>query len=82
MTPLAVVTTSPGLAPSTLPPRSTARSTITEPGFIDSTIDFEMSFGAGRPGMSAVVITMSCLAMCAATSAACLAWYSFDISLA
>jgi len=42
----------------------------------------ETSFGAGRPGISAVVMTMSCLAMCSAVSAACLAWYSFDISLA
>ena len=29
--------------------------------------------GAGRPGMSAVVITMSCFLICSATSAACLA---------
>src|SRR3981081_2490054 len=33
--------TSPALAPSTLPPRSTARSTSTEPGFID--------FSGGEP---------------------------------
>ena len=31
------------------------------------------SFGAGRPGISAVVMTMSCFAMCEATSAACFA---------
>ena len=31
------------------------------------------STGALRPGMSAVVITMSCFLMCSATSAACLA---------
>ena len=30
--------------------------------------------GAGRPGMRAVVMTMSCLAMCAATSVACFSW--------
>ncbi len=53
-----------------------------EPGFIEATIAAETSFGAGRPGISAVVMTMSCLAMCSAVSAACLAWYSFDISLA
>ena len=34
------------------------------------------------PGISAVVMTMSCLAMWAATSSACFAWYSADISLA
>ena len=64
------------MAPSTLPPRSTARSTSTEPGFIEATIAAVTSFGAGRPGISAVVMTMSCLAMCSAVSAACLAWYS------
>jgi hypothetical protein len=41
-----------------LPPRSAARSTITEPGFMLSTIARVTSFGAGRPGMSAVVMTM------------------------
>ena len=34
------------------------------------------STGALRPGISAVVMTMSCFLMCSATSAACLAWYS------
>ena len=72
LTPLAIVATLPGIAPSTLPPRSTARSTITEPGFIEATIAAETSRGAGRPGISAVVMTMSCLAMCSAVSAACL----------
>ena len=37
---------------------------------------------AGLPGMSAVVITISCLAMCAETSSACAALYSSDISVA
>ena len=32
-----------------------------------------ISFGAGRPGISAVVMTMSCLAMWLAVSSACLA---------
>jgi hypothetical protein len=36
-----------------------AMSTITEPGFIDATISAVISRGAGRPGMSAVVMTMS-----------------------
>ena len=44
---------------------------MTEPGFIDFTISSEMSFGAGRPGMSAVVMTMSCFFMVSAISAAC-----------
>src|SRR5690349_20952678 len=73
--PPSVSTTSPGLAPSTLPPRSTARSTSTEPGFIDFTMSAETSFGAGRPGISAVVMTMSCFLMCSAASAACLAFF-------
>ena len=34
-------------------------------------MSFEISRGAGRPGMSAVVMTMSCFLMCSATSAAC-----------
>ena len=74
VTPLGVVITSPGLVNSTLPPRSAARSTITEPGCIDSTIALLTSFGAGRPGISAVVMTMSCLAMWLAVSSACAAF--------
>src|SRR5215469_13932509 len=65
--------TASALTPSTLPPRSTARSTTTEPGRIEATISLLTRRGAGRPGMSAVVITMSCFLMCSATSAACLA---------
>ncbi|MCY1243651.1 hypothetical protein D9M72_566750 [compost metagenome] len=65
--------TLPGSAPSTLPPRSTARSTAIEPGFMPFSMSRVTSRGAGRPGMSAVVMTMSCLAMCSATRAACLA---------
>ena len=34
-------------------------STMTEPGFIAATISAVSSRGAGRPGMSAVVMTMS-----------------------
>ena len=44
---------------SQLPPVSAARSTITEPGRIASTADAGISFGAGRPGIAAVVITAS-----------------------
>src|SRR2546427_193761 len=43
--------------PSTLPPCSTARSTIPAPGFIALTVSSLMSLGAGLPGISAVVIT-------------------------
>ena len=68
--------------PTTLPPCSTARSISTEPGFIEATCSALTSFGAGRPGISAVVTTMSCFLMWSATSAACLAWYSALISLA
>ena len=46
---------------------------ITEPGRIDATISLLISFGAGRPGISAVVMTMSCFLMWSATSAACFA---------
>ena len=36
---------------------------LTDPGRIDRTIASVTSTGAGRPGISAVVTTMSCLAM-------------------
>ena len=32
---------------------------MTDPGFIERTMSAVMSFGAGRPGIAAVVITMS-----------------------
>ena len=41
-----------------------------------------ISLGAARPGMSAVVMTMSCLAMWLLTSSAWAFWYSSDISVA
>ncbi len=59
VTPLGVVMTFPGTVVSTLPPCSAARSTVTEPGFIEAIMSARMSFGAGRPGMSAVVMMMS-----------------------
>ena len=59
MTPFGVSIVLPGLVRSQLPPRSAARSTTTEPGFIASTMSSSQSFGAGRPGISAVVMTMS-----------------------
>ncbi len=45
-------------------------STITEPGFIDFTISSVTSTGALRPGISAVVMTISACLMRSATAAA------------
>ena len=59
VTPFGVTTTSSGSEPSTLPPLRAARSTMTEPGFIDATMAAVMSRGAGLPGMRAVVMMMS-----------------------
>ena len=44
---------------STLPPVAAAMSTMTEPGRMATTIEAVISRGAGRPGMRAVVMTMS-----------------------
>ena len=71
LTPFLVVTTWPSLDSSQLPPASTARSTITEPGLISATMAAVICTGAVRPGMSAVVMTMSCVLMCSLTAAAC-----------
>ena len=57
-------------------------STMTEPGFIESTIASVNRRGAGRPGMSAVVMTMSTSAACAAYSSAALASKSAVVSRA
>ena len=64
-------TFSPATLPSTLPPASAARSTITLPLRIVANCASLISRGAGRPGISAVVMTMSCLAMWPDTSSAC-----------
>ncbi len=53
-----------------------------EPGFIEATISSVISRGAGRPGISAVVMTMSTSAACAAYSSAALASKSALVSLA
>src|SRR5581483_3118585 len=58
VTPLST-TVSPGLVSSQFPPVAAARSTITEPGRTASTALAGISFGAGRPGTAAVVITAS-----------------------
>src|SRR5690606_114843 len=53
-----------------LPPRSTAKSTMTEPARMPFTVSSLTSTGAGRPGMSAVVMTTSaCLQRCDTSSA-------------
>ena len=54
-----------------MPPASPARSTITLPGFIAFAASAVISFGAGRPGTSAVVITTSDFAICAASASRC-----------
>ena len=64
-------TVSPASLPSTLPPLSAARSNTTEPGFIERTISAVTMRGALRPGICAVVMTMSWPLMCSATIRAC-----------
>ena len=59
----------PGWVSSQFPPCSAAISTMTLPVFIDSTMSAVMSFGAGLPGMSAVVMMMSTSVACLAKSA-------------
>ena len=44
---------------------------MTEPGFMDLTMSSVTSTGAGRPGISAVLITMSACATRLATSTFC-----------
>jgi hypothetical protein len=53
---------------------SAARSTTTEPGFIDSIIALEMSFGAGLPGISAVVMMTSTSAACSLVGYGLIHW--------
>jgi hypothetical protein len=61
----------PASLPSTLPPDSAAMSRITEPGFIERTMSPLTIRGALRPGIWAVVTTMSWPLMCSATMRAC-----------
>lgn len=67
-------TASPGTVSSQLPPCSAARSTITLPGFMLCTISAVISLGAGLPGISAVVITMSASFASRAYIWRCAAW--------
>jgi hypothetical protein len=66
VTPLSVVVTSPATVSSQLPPLAAAMSTMTEPGFIAATSAAVSSTGEVRPGMFAVVMTMSAAADCSA----------------
>mmetsp|Transcript_26213 Transcript_26213/g.68852 ORF Transcript_26213/g.68852 Transcript_26213/m.68852 type:complete len:673 (-) Transcript_26213:747-2765(-) len=77
VTPLSVWKASPFLVSSQLPP---AMSTITAPAFIAATISAVMSRGGGRPGMAAVVMTMSHCGICSRYIAAVLAWPSGEKS--
>ena len=49
-----------------MPPLAAAMSTITLPGFMLATISAVISRGAGRPGISAVVMMMSTSGACSA----------------
>src|SRR5574338_595695 len=64
-------TISSATVPSTLPPALAARSTMTLPGRMLATCASLMRRGAGLPGISAVVMTMSCFAIWPETSSAC-----------
>jgi hypothetical protein len=74
-----LTTVSPGSVSSQLPPVSPARSTITLPAFIFSTLSAVTRRGAGRPGTSAVVMTTSKVAILSASSC-CWAFFSSSVS--
>mmetsp|Transcript_42886 Transcript_42886/g.81801 ORF Transcript_42886/g.81801 Transcript_42886/m.81801 type:complete len:294 (-) Transcript_42886:1086-1967(-) len=71
-----------GTVVATLPPASAARSTMTDPGLMLSTISLVMSTGAARPGMSAVVMMTSTSRACSANNAISARWNASDICLA
>ena len=75
-------TTSPGSVSSQLPPCSAARSTITLPGRMDCTMSAVISFGAGLPGISAVVMMMSTSFACFAKVSSWAFWKPSLITLA
>ena len=82
VTPPGVTTFWPATLPATLPPFAAAMSTTTVPGFIEATIASVNRRGAGRPGMRAVVMTMSTSAACSAYIFAALVSKSALVSLA
>ena len=59
MTPLSVTIRSSITVSLQFPPFSEAKSTMTEPGFMEATISAVQSSGASRFGIKAVVITIS-----------------------
>ncbi|SRN41827.1 Uncharacterised protein [Shigella flexneri] len=67
---------------SQLPPFWAARSTITLPAFMESTISRVISFGAGLPGISAVVTMISTSFAWAAKSSISALMNASDITLA
>ncbi len=77
-----LTTTLPGSVSSQLPPCSEAKSTMTLPGFIERTMSAVISLGAGRPGMSAVVMMMSTSFACLAKVSRCAFWKPSLITLA
>ena len=77
-----LTTALPGSVSSQLPPCSAAMSTMTLPGFIDCTISAVISFGAGLPGISAVVMMMSTSLACLAYISRCAFWKPSLITLA
>jgi hypothetical protein len=82
LTPLSVTNSSPGLVTSQLPPVAAAKSTMTEPGFMLATISAVISFGAGLPGIAAVVMMISTSFACSAKSFISAAMNSSLITLA
>ncbi len=82
VTPLSVTTFSSVWVSSPLPPLAAAMSTITEPLAMPATVSEVMSRGAGRPGISAVVMTMSALRASSSYIAAVAAFWASVISLA
>lgn len=76
------VTSLPGWVTAQLPPASAARSTMTDPGFMTSTISFVISFGAGFPGIRAVVMMISTSLACSVKSFISASINSLDISFA
>mmetsp|Transcript_3340 Transcript_3340/g.11581 ORF Transcript_3340/g.11581 Transcript_3340/m.11581 type:complete len:308 (-) Transcript_3340:521-1444(-) len=82
VTPLGVTTTSSFTVVAMLPPASAARSTVTDPRFMPSTCSCRMSFGAGLPGMRAVVMMMSHSFACCLKSSISASRNAWLISLA
>ena len=64
-------TISSGFVNSQFPPRSAARSTITDPGAIRSTMSAVTSTGDFFPGITAAVITTSLSAITLPNSSRC-----------